>query len=67
MKMEIDSQWQSGIAVHARVRQFTKAAKLAGYQDFRTYAGLEAIPNESMAVDEWLDSIRGFKAAARIA
>ncbi len=68
MKMEVSSQWQDGIVkVHARVRQFTRAAKVCGNSDFREYAGLEAADTEEIAVDEWLDSIKGLKVAARLA
>ena len=68
MKMEVSSQWQDGVVkVHARVRQFTKAAKVLGNADFRDYAGLESARNDEAAVDEWLDSVKGLKMAARLA
>ena len=68
MKMEISSQWQEGnVRVHARVRQFTKAARMLGYADFRGYAGIEAAESDAMAIGEWLDSVKGFETAARIA
>ncbi len=68
MKMEVSSQWQDGvIKVHARVRQFSKAAKVMGNANFRAYAGLEAAKDDETAVDEWLDSVKGMKMAARLA
>ena len=68
MKMEISSQWQDGIVkVHARVRQFSRAAKVMGNANFRDYAGLESAENDETAVDEWLDSVKGMKMAARLA
>ena len=68
MKMEVSSQWQDGVVkVHARVRQFSKAAKIMGNSNFREYAGLEAVENDELAIDEWLDSVKGMKMAARLA
>ena len=68
VKMEVSSQWQDGVVkVHARVRQFSKAAKIMGHTDFRDYAGLESAKNDEVAVDEWLDSVKGLKMAARLA
>ena len=68
MKMEVSSQWQDGVVkVHARVRQFSKAAKIMGHADFREYSGLEAAKNDETAIDEWLDSVKGLKMATRLA
>ena len=68
MKMEFSSQWQDGnVKVHARVKQFSKAVKRLGYENFRSYAGIEAALSEHEALGEWLDSVKDFHVAARIA
>ena len=56
MKLQIFSQWQGGIYIHSRVRQFTKAAKLCGRNNFREYAGIITAESERAAIGEWLDS-----------
>ena len=67
MKMEISSQWQDdNVKLHARVRQFSKAVKRLGYEDFRSYAGIEAASSDRDALGEWLDSVKGFHVAARV-
>lgn len=55
MKLQISSKW-GGIYVPARVRQFTKVAKLCGKKNFREYAGILTADSERAAVSEWLDS-----------
>ena len=39
MKVQICSQWMEEVFIPVRVKQFTKAAKLLGYSDFKDYAG----------------------------
>ena len=56
MRLQIFSQWQGGIYIPSRVRQFTKAAKLCGRNNFREYAGIITAKTERAAISEWLDS-----------
>jgi len=67
MKLQIYSQWQSGIFIPARVHQFSRAAKLCGKKDFKEYAGIIASPSERDAVGEWLDSITPLRNARSVA
>lgn len=54
MKLQIVSKW-GGIFIPSRVRQFTRAAKLCGKNNFREYAGIITARSERAAIDEWLD------------
>lgn len=56
MKIQIYSQWNKEAYAHARVKQFSKAAKLLGESDFCSYAvkrGAEADSNRE-AVASWV-------------
>lgn len=56
MKIQIYSQWNKEAYAHARVKQFSKAAKLLGESDFCSYAvkhGTEASSNRE-AVAGWV-------------
>ena len=53
MKVQIYSQWMEDVFIPARVKQFTKAAKLLGCQSFAAYAGEGS--DERSAVGQWLD------------
>jgi hypothetical protein len=53
MKIQIYSQWMEDVFIPARVKQFTKAAKLLGCQSFAAYAGEGS--DERSAVGQWLD------------
>ena len=65
MKVQIYSQWMEDVFIPVRVKQFTKAAKLMGHNNFQDYAehhdvvGLAPVDCKSaehLAVAEWLDS-----------
>lgn len=64
MKVQVYSQWRDDAVIPARVRQFTKAAKLMGYSSFRKYADQDVAGRnladrksaEYQAVAQWLDS-----------
>lgn len=58
MKIQIYSQWMEDVFIPARVKQFTKAAKLMGCQSFVVYAsnaGHDKCVDERAAVGQWLD------------
>ena len=58
MRIQIYSQWMEDVFIPARVKQFTKAAKLSGCRNFTAYAaeaGHEASLSERAAVGRWLD------------
>lgn len=54
MKIQIYSQWMEDVFIPARVKQFTRAAKLMGCQSFAAYTG-ERCNDERSAVGQWLD------------
>lgn len=64
MKVQVYSQWREDAFVPARVRQFTKAARLMGHSSFREYADQDVAGRnpadrksaEYQAVAQWLDS-----------
>lgn len=58
MKIQIYSQWMEDVFIPARVKQFTKAAKLMGCQSFVAYASdacHDKCVDERAAVGQWLD------------
>ena len=60
MKIQIYSQWMEDVFIPARVKQFTKAAKLTGCRSFVAYAGEAGHDNcmdERAAVGQWLDRV----------
>ena len=60
MKIQIYSQWMEDVFIPARVKQFTKAAKLTGCRSFVAYAGEAGHDNcidERSAVGQWLDRV----------
>lgn len=56
MKLAVDSQWHGVTYVHARTRQFTKAASLCGKKDFRTYNEAGESVTEQQAIASYLES-----------
>ena len=64
MKVQVYSQWMEEVCVPARVKQFTRAAKLCGFSNFADYAqhsGMAGLTErgaafERQAVAAWLDS-----------
>ncbi len=65
MKVQICSQWMEEVFIPVRVKQFTKAARLLGYSDFKSYAGgndtvdlvhMDRKSMERQVVAEWLDN-----------
>ena len=65
MKVQIYSQWMEEVYIPVRVRQFTKAAKLMGCTDFRSYAVAHDMVDlahagrksgEREVVAQWLDN-----------
>jgi len=67
MKLQIFSQWQGGIYIPSRVRQFTKAARLCGRNNFREYSGIISASSERAAIGEWIDSKTPLKRADSVA
>lgn len=67
MKVHVYSQWQGRIAIPARVRQFTRAAKLSGRENFKEYAGILNAPSERKALEEWLDNMTTLRATYHVA
>ncbi len=60
MKIQIYSQWMEDVFIPARVKQFTKAAKLTGRRSFVAYAseaGHDNCVDERAAVGQWLERI----------
>ena len=60
MKIQIYSQWMEDVFIPARVKQFTKAAKLTGRRSFVAYAseaGHDNCVDERAAVGRWLDRV----------
>lgn len=64
MKVQVYSQWREDAYIPARVKQFTKAAKLMGHSNFQEYADQDVAGRtladrksvEHQAVAQWLDS-----------
>lgn len=57
MKVQIYSQWNNECFIHARVKQFTKAAKLMGKATFTEYAATQGAPveiSDRQAVANWI-------------
>ena len=76
MKVQIYSQWMEDVYIPVRVKQFTKAAKLLGYDGFRTYAVGHDVVNlvqdsrkltEREVVACWLDNHANENAAESVA
>ena len=60
MKVQIFSQWNEEVFVPARVKQFSKAARLvgcAGFQDYAEQHDMKAadVLDERELVSRWLD------------
>ena len=64
MKVQVFSQWMEEVFIPVRVKQFTTAAKLLGYIDFKDYAGGNDMDDlvqmgrksaERQVVADWLD------------
>ncbi|MDY6268003.1 MAG: hypothetical protein SPL39_03385 [Selenomonadaceae bacterium] len=64
MKIKTYSQWMEEKVVPVRTKQFTKAAKLMGHQNFHSFAAADdkvgrdqktAKSSDQQAVAEWLD------------
>jgi len=57
MKMKIDSKWLSTVYIPARVRQFTKAAKLSGKRSFAEYrhGSVADLHTERNVVEQWVE------------
>lgn len=65
MKVQVYSQWREEAYIPARVKQFTKAAKLMGHESFKAYAAGQLMvdlsskagkSDERQVVANWLDS-----------
>ena len=76
MKVQIYSQWMEDVYIPARIKQFTKAAKLCKCQSFVEYAnGREMVDLNSVnsksaerkVVAEWLDNHNGRNVAVGVA